>query len=322
MQVFKAEVFIRARREVRAVIGNFMPGTWVATTGTETFRCHRMKQPKRQKQQEKLEDLIRDLERDLSDGKNQVAVLEEAYKRLDESERLCRELVDENRRLSSENSVWRERSARNEENERQLSTLQQQLETLQAQHERAIEGNRELEQKLTLGRDTQTGTSQAAPSNGIGISRNTANAFQAYVVRSTQTAVAWIRGNSRVASASACVVVLVIAAALALGRKETGPSKRLPAYQSEDRTEIEHAPEPTVKPVVNTVRPLRGVFQTVRPAIVYSRPGEESEIVANIEKGTRVNVVNSRNGWLEIHSKHGRPPGFIRQEVAERIASN
>jgi hypothetical protein len=281
-----------------------------------------MKQPKRQKQQEKLEDLIRDLERDLSEGRNQVAVLEEAYKRLDESERLCRELVDENTRLLTENSGLRERSAQTEENERQLSTLQQQLETLQAQHERAVERNRELEQNLTPGRDTQVNTSQAAPSNGAGLGRNAADAFQAYDVRSTQTAGAWIRGNSRVASAFACVVVLVIAAALALGRKEAGPSKRLPAYQSKDRTEIQHAPEPTVKPVVNTVRPIRGAFQTVRPATVYSRPGEESAIVANIEKGTRVNVVNSRNGWLEIHSKHGRPPGFIRQEVAERIASN
>src|SRR5688572_3665692 len=111
-----------------------------------------MKQPKRQKQQEKLDDLIRDLERDLSEGKSQVAVLEEAYKRLDESERLCRELADENRRLVTENSGWRERSAKNEENE---STLQQQLEALQSEHERAVERNRELEQELTLVGHTQ-----------------------------------------------------------------------------------------------------------------------------------------------------------------------
>jgi hypothetical protein len=280
-----------------------------------------MKQPKRQKQQEKLDDLIRDLERDLSEGKSQVAVLEEAYKRLDESERLCRELADENRRLVTENGGWRERSAKNEENERQLSTLQQQLETLQSEHERAVERNRELEQQLTLIGHTQVSTLQAAPSNGVRIGRNTADAFQTYVVRSTQAAGAWIRGNSRIALAFACVVILMIAAALTLGRKEAGPSKRLTAYESEQRTEIEHTPEPTVKPRVNTVR-IRGAFQTVRPAIVYSRPGEDSEIVAQIGKGTRVNVVNSRNGWLEIHSKHGRPPGFIRQEVAERVASN
>jgi hypothetical protein len=281
-----------------------------------------MKQPKRQKQQEKLDDLIRDLERDLSEGKNQVAVLEEAYKRLDESERLCRELVDENRRLVTENSGWRERSAKNEENERQLSTLQQRLKTLQSEHERAVERNQELERQLTLVTHTQDSTSQAAPSNGAGIGRNTADAFQTCVLRSTQTAGAWLRGNSRIALAFACVVILMIAAALTLGRKDAGPSKRLAAHESEQRTEIEHTPEPTAKPVVNTVRPIRGAFQTVRPTIVYSRPGEESEIVAQIGKGTRVNVVNSRNGWLEIHSKHGRPPGFIRQEVVERVASN
>jgi hypothetical protein len=34
-----------------------------------------------------------------------------------------------------------------------------------------------------------------------------------------------------------------------------------------------------------------------------------------------VSVVNRRDGWLEIHSKHGRPPGFIRTEVAARVAA-
>jgi hypothetical protein len=33
----------------------------------------------------------------------------------------------------------------------------------------------------------------------------------------------------------------------------------------------------------------------------------------------KINVVDSREGWLEIRSKHGRPPGFVRQAAAVRI---
>jgi hypothetical protein len=35
-----------------------------------------------------------------------------------------------------------------------------------------------------------------------------------------------------------------------------------------------------------------------------------------------VNVVDSRNGWLEIRSKYGRPPGFIPKTAAIRIGQN
>jgi hypothetical protein len=36
----------------------------------------------------------------------------------------------------------------------------------------------------------------------------------------------------------------------------------------------------------------------------------------------KINVVDSRDGWLEIRSKHGRPPGFVRQTAAVRIDQN
>jgi len=36
----------------------------------------------------------------------------------------------------------------------------------------------------------------------------------------------------------------------------------------------------------------------------------------------KVNVVNGKDGWLEIHSKHGRPPGFIRRESARAAPQN
>jgi hypothetical protein len=63
-------------------------------------------------------------------------------------------------------------------------------------------------------------------------------------------------------------------------------------------------------------------YEIVRPTRVFSAPSEHSQLVANIEPGTQVNVVDSRNGWLEIRSKHGRPPGFIQKTAAVRMGQN
>jgi hypothetical protein len=60
-------------------------------------------------------------------------------------------------------------------------------------------------------------------------------------------------------------------------------------------------------------------YEIVQPTRVFSAPSEHSQLVANVEPGTQVNVVDSRNGWLEIRSKHGRPPGFIQKTAAKRI---
>ena len=66
---------------------------------------------------------------------------------------------------------------------------------------------------------------------------------------------------------------------------------------------------------------VAGTFQVTRPSRVYAAPNEYSQSLGDIEPGVKVNVVDSRDGWLEIHSKHGRPPGFIRREVAARLSS-
>jgi hypothetical protein len=63
-------------------------------------------------------------------------------------------------------------------------------------------------------------------------------------------------------------------------------------------------------------------YEVIQPTRVFSAPRADSQLIANIEPGTEVNVVASRDGWLEIRSKHGRPPGFIRKDAAVRIGSN
>ena len=270
-----------------------------------------MRQAKRQKQQEKLEDLIRDLERDLSEGKSQVAALEETYKRLEESERLCQELASENRRLVAEIAAWQERGVRGEESERHADALRRQLEMLREEHALAVERNRDLEQRL--GANTPPA---AAPIGAAGMD------IGAYAARATQFIQSSVRENRRVATGLAGVLVIALVAVLMLrGTKPERPD-RAPTPFSESRASLQPATAAVAKPAAQPAPRVRGAFQTIRPTRVYSEPNEDSDHIADIGKGTRVNVVNSQNGWLEIHSKHGRPPGFIRRDAAERVTSN
>jgi hypothetical protein len=39
-------------------------------------------------------------------------------------------------------------------------------------------------------------------------------------------------------------------------------------------------------------------------------------VVAQISSGTQITVVGSGSGWLEIRSRHGKPPGYVRADDA------
>jgi hypothetical protein len=58
------------------------------------------------------------------------------------------------------------------------------------------------------------------------------------------------------------------------------------------------------------------VYETVRATTVFEQPSASSTNVATIPQGTRVNVVSSNGNWLEVRSKSGKPPGFIRRSDA------
>jgi hypothetical protein len=59
-----------------------------------------------------------------------------------------------------------------------------------------------------------------------------------------------------------------------------------------------------------------GTYETVRATTVYAEPSGSSRMLSRISKGTRVAVVRSVGDWLEVRSKHGNPPGFIRTDDA------
>ena len=57
-------------------------------------------------------------------------------------------------------------------------------------------------------------------------------------------------------------------------------------------------------------------YQTVRSTSVFEEPSASSRKVGNITNGTKVRVVGSTDDWLEVRSKQGRAPGFIRRDDA------
>ncbi len=57
-----------------------------------------------------------------------------------------------------------------------------------------------------------------------------------------------------------------------------------------------------------------GTYESTRTASVYEAPASSSKIVTQVSKGTELNVVRSVGDWVEIRSKHGNPPGYVRAD--------
>ncbi len=94
-------------------------------------------------------------------------------------------------------------------------------------------------------------------------------------------------------------------ARLSASRNASGPR---PAARAID-------PPPTV-----SARPGRTVeprtYETLRTTQIYEGPSNTARVIAQVGRGTQITVVSSASGWLEIRSKHGKPPGFIRADDA------
>ena len=62
-----------------------------------------------------------------------------------------------------------------------------------------------------------------------------------------------------------------------------------------------------------------GVYETTRATTVYENPSSAARVISQIGGGTRINVVSSASGWLEVRSKRGNPPGYVRSDDARQI---
>ena len=97
-------------------------------------------------------------------------------------------------------------------------------------------------------------------------------------------------------------------AALQAGSNETMRPRRSPEQQV-------HSMRGETRLADQNLSPER-FYETVRSTSVFEEPSASSRKVGNIPNGTKVRVVGSTGDWLEVHSKSGRPPGFIRQDDA------
>ena len=86
-------------------------------------------------------------------------------------------------------------------------------------------------------------------------------------------------------------------------------SRSQPARQTASRP-----PDPAPQPVPAPTRRAAeaGVYETIRATSVHEDPSGSSRVLSQIGSGTRINVVRSIGDWLEVRSKQGNPPGFIR----------
>ena len=307
-------------------------------------------------QQHDVAAQVAGLQGELAAEKDRVRELESTRGHLAQMEHVCRKLRDENRRLEQERTGWQERLARSEEHERQLGILRQQLDELTKQA-LLIDSEDHLHKELAVGRlvggswRRRSDYDPSAAQNMASISIESApkpidaplssepHAAKEKKIRRGRRSVRQ-KWGLRIVPVTG---VIATAAAVAVGfmspssdefsgsKKPVVASKMVisgdPQSQNEAALESQK-PAPAAakkdessKPMQTTKPPprLRGAFEITRPTQVYSGPSEITLAIARIEPGTKINVIDSREGWLEIRSKHGRPPGFIRQEAAVRI---
>jgi Skp family chaperone for outer membrane proteins len=112
--------------------------------------------------------------------------------------------------------------------------------------------------------------------------------------------------------------------------------ERLNASRAQPPTRVaSRAPDPVPPPARSTPRtpdPLppppqsrqastgdTGVFETTRPTKVFQDPSSSAHPISEIPQGTRINVVSNSGGWLEVHSRRGNPPGYVRADDARYV---
>ncbi|MBI2999167.1 MAG: hypothetical protein HYY46_12105 [Deltaproteobacteria bacterium] len=95
----------------------------------------------------------------------------------------------------------------------------------------------------------------------------------------------------------------------------SGPRER--AGSGEVPVAKENFPPKEPEPAGIWERPAEpGTYETIRVTSVFEEPSGSSRKVATIKERTEVTVVGSRGEWLEVRSKYGNPPGFVRREDA------
>jgi len=71
----------------------------------------------------------------------------------------------------------------------------------------------------------------------------------------------------------------------------------------------------------STSTPVEGKYETTADTYVRGGPGIGHPVLADIKKGTIINVVGEDQGWFKVESKTGKPPGYVDANLARPVES-
>ena len=295
---------------------------------------------------------LADMEKQLTVEREKLGELETLRAQVAESSSTERSLREQIRRHEEEVPRWRERIAALEASGAQLAALHKPYNDLLAKHASLADMQRDLQHELSaLAEMIGSPAAPAAPFNGAEISTAPESV--------TMAAAPTEAGKSRRLGIFTALLVLAagggafaawnlasqfeppaIPAVTAKSQNQIAsvpqPPKEVPASDPQTKSgeasigaPVREEPNPAVKqnreseiatpPAAKPAAKPAGTYEVTRAGQVYAAPSEFSQRLGDIEPGTKVSVVDRRDGWLEIHSRHGRPPGFIRQNMAAPI---
>jgi regulator of replication initiation timing len=276
-------------------------------------------------QQRKLEGRLVDLQRELSEEKNKVRALEDTQERLRETER---ELREEAQRLGEERARWQERFAARKDNQRPVGSADQPAERSIVVSQ-PIGGSMGLVSEaadaeairdataLSLEPLSSSSIETIGDQDVIGPGDSPVGVAVAGEEPASSRIWTWGKPKWRYGALPAIGVVVIALAMAFLGSTflTSKESADAPGRYSDEFS----ADDDVAKPQTKAAPRLPGTYETIRTTQVYTGPSENSALIGSIGPKTKLNVINVNKGWLEIRSRHGRPPGFIRQEAAVRI---
>lgn len=73
------------------------------------------------------------------------------------------------------------------------------------------------------------------------------------------------------------------------------------------------------KPAFGESPQVEGKYEALADTQVRSGPGLHYPSLADITKGTKLNVVSEEKGWLKVESKRGNKPGFVDASLAKPV---
>jgi hypothetical protein len=101
-----------------------------------------------------------------------------------------------------------------------------------------------------------------------------------------------------------------------VNRLASRPAPALPPVRS--RAQSPALPPPPPTPAARRILEP-GLYETVRATDVHEEPLSSSRVLNRIGGGTEITVVRGLGQWLEVRSKHGNPPGFVRTDDAKFV---